>query len=61
VRQAGAQLDWARFREEHAAHLNARLRLVATWALMTSNDGFGKTAVVKLRNEINWVSYALRD
>lgn len=60
-RVAGAQLVWEQFKAEHAAALNERMRLISTWALMNDSQIFGKKAVVKLNNELNWVDYALRD
>lgn len=61
VRQAGAQLIWESFREQHFTHLNERLRTVATWGILQGEQVAAKKCVVKLNNEANWVSYALRD
>ena len=61
IRRLGAQMDWIKFREEHAADVLLRLRTISTWAMQTDNEKFGKTAAVKYQNELGWVGYALRD
>lgn len=61
VRKTGAQLDWARFREEHATQVMTRLRLIATWGIRSGNQDYAKSACVRLQNELSWVEYALRD
>jgi len=61
IRRAGAQLDWERFRIEHATKAQERLRLLATWAIHNEQDRWGRSAVVRLENELKWVDWALRD
>jgi len=61
VTRQAAQVDWEKWWAEHSVWLNNRLRYVATWAQKTDkSDKWAKSAVVKLNNEIKWISYALR-
>lgn len=60
-RRNGAQIDWEPWWEEHCAWLEHRLRYVASWAKATGNLRFGKSAVVKLSQELAWLKYAMRD
>lgn len=60
-KRAGAQVDWPVWLEEQEAWLQARLRYVATWAKASGNLRFGKSAVVRLTQELEWLRYALRD
>lgn len=59
--QAGAQVDWPRWLEERRPLMLAELRQVATWAKKTDNLRFGKSAVVRLKQELEWLEYAMRD
>lgn len=59
--RAGAQVDWPAWWEEREPLIAARLRYVTTWAKKSGNLRFGKTAVVRLSQEVEWLSYALRD
>jgi hypothetical protein len=59
-RSAGAQINWAEWWGQHEAWLIARQRYVATWAKKTNELSAGKTALVKLRNEYDWLKYAMR-
>jgi hypothetical protein len=61
VRMAGAQIVWETWRDAHLSDLNLQLRSVTTWAIKHDELDWGKSAVVKLENEINWVGYALRE
>jgi hypothetical protein len=58
---AGAQVDWPQFVEEWETELLITLRHTATWAKKTTNLAFGKTAIVKLSQEREWLRYAMRD
>lgn len=60
-RRAGAQLDWIEFVGHHALGVQDSLRLVATWSMRNDQEVWGRSAVVRLNNELHWVSYALRD
>lgn len=60
-RSAGAQLDWATWAESCGAATSVRIRMIATWAKKTDNLRFGKSGVVRLVQEVEWMSYALRD
>ena len=57
----GAQLVWQEWAENHGFVVSSRIRYVATWAKKTSNLRFGKTAIVRLTQEVDWMAYALRD
>lgn len=61
LRRESAQLDWVTWREAHLTEIQNRLCYVATWAINSEEDRWGRSVVVKLENEINWVTYALRD
>lgn len=61
IRREGAQIDWDVWRETHLTTINNQLRCLATWAIQNQQESWGKSAVVRLENEINWVTYALRD
>lgn len=61
IRQEGAQIIWETWGEAHLADLGTHLRILATWAVTHGEEAWGKSAVVKLENEINWLSYALRE
>lgn len=58
---AGAQVDWPLWQEEYRSTLLAELRRVSTWAKKTDNLRFGKSAVTRLQQELEWVDYAMRD
>lgn len=60
-RIAGAQMVWELWQESHQVAVQARLRQIATWAKKTGHLRFGKSAVVKLSQELEWMEYALRD
>jgi len=61
TRQEGAQLDWVLFVEAHITQLKSEIRFVASWAIKNDEIKWGKSAVVKLENEIRWLTYAMRD
>jgi hypothetical protein len=60
-RRAGAQVRWPDWAELHGVAVNTELRTVSTWAKATTNLRFGRSAVVRLEQELDWVAYALRD
>ena len=57
----GGQVDWPLWAEEREARLVARLRYVSTWARATGEVKYGKGAVVRLSQELEWLQYAMRD
>jgi hypothetical protein len=59
--RTGAQIDWPGWLEQHQTELHGRLRFVASWAKLTTNLKFGKSAVVRLSQEHAWLIYAMRD
>lgn len=61
VRSEGAQIDWPKWIEAHTAEINQQLRCLVTWALQNDEERWAKSAVVKLENELRWVSYAARE
>lgn len=61
IRQEGAQLDWKIWHEAHVAEVANQLRLISTWAIQNDEERWAKSAVVRLENELNWISYAMRD
>jgi hypothetical protein len=62
INQQGAQIDWSNWCEQHTAWLKSRIVYIATWAVKAGGDDkFAKNAVVRLQNELSWVTYALRD
>lgn len=60
-RQAGAQVHWESWWGDHQPWLEARMRLVASWAKKSGNLSVGKKLLTRLSNELEWLKYALRD
>lgn len=58
---AGAQMVWELWAEDHRVVVTRRLFHIATWAKRTDQLRFGKSAVVRLNQELEWMAYALRD
>jgi len=61
LRREAAQLDWEKWLAVHVATVERELALLATWAIRTGERKWGKSAVVKLENEIHWVQNSLRE
>lgn len=61
LRVAGAQLVWQTWYEEFMTEVNEQARIVVTWSVQNDEQRWGRSAVVKFENELNWVSYAMRD
>jgi hypothetical protein len=61
IKRAGAQLDWDRWRQEHFVDLKSDMTAIATWGLRGGDERFAKTAIVRMENELSWISYALRE
>jgi hypothetical protein len=63
VKQEAAVIDWPRWWDEHQVWILQRQRYIATWADKKKDDLdlWCKSAMVKLNNEMLWLSYALRD
>lgn len=61
VRIEGAQIKWETWKDKQCADIAAQLRLVATWSVQKDEEKWGKSAVVKLENELKWMEYAFRD
>lgn len=61
IRQEGAQMNWESWQPAFLADLSTQVRCVATWAMKNDEEDWGKSAVVRLENERNWITYALRD
>lgn len=60
LRQAGAQLEWTVYREQHDAILTERTKRAATWAALNGEKKWGATIVTCLENERRWITHALR-
>jgi hypothetical protein len=61
VRIAAIHLNWEAFGPAHTTSVHNRMRMVATYAFKNDDLRWSKSALTRLENEINWVSYALRD
>lgn len=61
VRMDGAQLQWKSWIEAHDTNIANQLRIVSTYAITNGEEDWGKSAVVRLENESNWINYAFRD
>jgi hypothetical protein len=60
IRRAAAQIDWTKWGEAHLTSLSSEQKLVSTWAMRNEQEAWGKRAIVRLDNEVNWITYALR-
>lgn len=61
VRREGAQIKWTEWAEAHCVDIKNQLRCVATYAIRSDQERWGKSAVVRLENELKWLEFALRD
>ena len=61
VRMEGAQISWEVWSSTHVNALEKELRCAATYALRSDEERWGKSAVVRLENELKWLQIALRD
>jgi hypothetical protein len=61
LRVEGSQIVWETWCEEYLTDLTQQLRSLVTWAVRNEEERWGRSAVVKLENEINWLTYAMRD
>lgn len=62
IRMEAAQIIWPDWCESHTVWLRNRLRYVVTWGRQNNVDEKAiKKMATRLRNELGWVSYALRD
>lgn len=61
VSRRAAQVVWDNWWADHSTWLVNRIRYIATWSMNGGDEIWAKSAVVKLNNEANWISYALRD
>lgn len=60
-RIAGSQLVWREFLSNHVIALNSRLYIVANYYIDLGAGSEGRRAIVRLENEMNWVTHAMRD
>jgi hypothetical protein len=60
IRREAAQLLWVSFAEAHLSGVKTELAILSTWAVRNDERRWGRSAVVRLENEIRWVDYALR-
>lgn len=61
LRVEGAQIVWDTWAQAYIADLNLQLRTLVTWSVRQEQERWGRSAIVKLENEINWLTYAMRD
>lgn len=62
VHKEAAQMDWAKWSQEHETWIGNRMRYIVTLCYKTNGDErWTKSATVRLRNESQWLRYALRD
>jgi len=61
VRVEGAQVVWESWASDHLVAIQAELRSLATWAVLNEQEKWGRSCVVRLENERNWVEHAMRD
>jgi hypothetical protein len=61
TREEVATLDWEAWRNLNKIYLQRRRAYIAAWALKTHKEPWGKSALVKINNEIRQLDYALRD
>jgi hypothetical protein len=61
VRRDGATVEWDHLVESHLSIVKSRQRVVATWAIRKKENRWGRSAIVRLENELKWVSYAGRE
>ena len=60
IRSEGATVEWDHLVESHMTIVRSRLRVVATWATRKDEQRWGRSAIVRLENELKWTEYALR-
>lgn len=61
LRLEGAQLVWDSWMQAYLVSLNNEAKRIATWAILNEEQKWGRSAIVKIDNEMNWISYAMRD
>lgn len=61
IRRDGAQLNWDKWSTKFLTDLRLQMSCVATWAVAKEDEDWGKSALVRLKNEENWLTYALRE
>jgi hypothetical protein len=60
IRREGATIEWDSFLQNHVSVINDRLRVIATWSIRKEERRWGRSAVVRLENELRWTQYAIR-
>lgn len=60
IRRLGAQLNWTSWQPAVTGTIEEQRRCVATYAIRSGQERWGKSAIVRLNNELKWVEYALR-
>lgn len=61
IRREGAQLDWTKWIDAHLVETQNRLRFLVTWGVLNDQERWAKSVVVRMENEIRWLTYAMRD
>jgi hypothetical protein len=60
VRREAVSLQWDKWVTRHVTIVESEIVLVATWAIKLNFERWGRSAVVNLTNERQWVTYAVR-
>lgn len=62
VSREAAQVNWSQWWETHKTWLINRIKYIVAWAQKTGADEkWTKSTVVKLTNELTWLTYAMRE
>jgi len=61
TREEAATLDWETWRNLNKIYLEKRRAYIAAWALKVHKEDWGKSALVRINNELRQLDYALRD
>jgi hypothetical protein len=56
-----AIVDWPKWWADHQVWLRNRMRTLATWGIKNDEERWAKSAIVRLENELGWLSYSFRD
>ena len=62
IRMEAASIDWSEWCKSQQVWLRNRIRYIVTWGRATgTEERLIKSMVTKLKNELGWLTYALRD
>jgi len=60
VRREALRVEWSAWCSKHISVVETEIAIIATWAIQNDLKRWGRSAVVNLENEYNWVTYAIR-